>query len=100
MCDKEHSLFSSTQDIVRLVQKNLRVSCSVHLYSALFAVTEYSLSEHKQATVALRQLEECGVPCECPRCKSAYHRLMSIQRQMEERELLFVRPSRHYVQYD
>ena len=46
------------------------------------------------------QLEECGVPCECPRCKSAYHRLMSIQRQMEERERRFARPSRHYVQYD
>ncbi|QNJ28173.1 hypothetical protein SynA1524_00464 [Synechococcus sp. A15-24] len=50
--------------------------------------------------IAFRQLEECGIPCECPRCKSAYHRLMSIQRQMEERELRFARPSRHYVQYD
>ena len=68
--------------------------------SALFAVTEYSLYEHKQAAGALRQLEECGVPCECPRCRSAYHRLISIQRQMEEREQRFARLSRNYVQYD
>ena len=67
---------------------------------AFLAVTEYSLYEHKQATVALRQLEECGVPCECPRCKSAYHRLMSIQRQMEEREQRFARPLRRYIQCD
>ena len=63
-------------------------------------MTEYSLYEHKQAAVALRQLEECGVPCECPRCKSAYHRLMSIQRHVEERERRIGRPSSHYIQYD
>ncbi len=61
--------------------------------SALFAVTEYSLNEYKHATVALRQLEECGVPCDCQRCKSAYHRLMSIQLQMKERERRFASPS-------
>ena len=63
-------------------------------------MTEYSLYEHKKATIALRQLEECGVPCECPSCKSAYHRLMSIQLQMKERERRFARPSPHYIQYD
>ena len=82
-----------------MVQKNLQLSCIVYLSSAFFAVTEYSLSEHKQANIALRQLEECGVPCECPRCKSAYHHLMSIQRQMKERERRFARPSPHYIQY-
>ena len=82
------------------MQKNLQLLCIIHLFSALLAVAEYSLQEHKQAMIAFRQLEECGIPCECPRCKSAYHRLMSIQRQMEERELRFARPSRHYAQYD
>ena len=64
----------------------------------LIAVTEYSIAEHQQASAAFSQFEDCGVPCDCPRCSSAYHRLMSIQRQMEERRLGV--PSRNYVQYD
>ena len=62
------------------------------------AVTEYSFNEQQQASIAFRQFEDCGVPCECPRCASAYHRLMSIQRQMQERRLGV--PSRNYVQYE
>ena len=46
----------------------------------------------------MRQLEDCGVPCECPRCTSAYLRLESIQNEKEGREPR--NPSRHYVQYD
>ena len=91
LLNSRHCL-ASTEEIIAFVH------CL--LVPGLFAVTEYSLYEHKQATVALRQLEACGVPCECQRCKSAYHRLMSIQRQMEEREQRFARPSRHYMQYD
>ena len=65
---------------------------------ALIAVTLYTWSETYQADVAMRQLEDCGVPCECPRCVSAYYRLQRIQQDKEMRELR--RPSRHYVQYD
>ena len=68
------------------------------LSSAPIAVTSYSWSEHYQAQVALRQLEDCGVPCECPLCATAYLRLQRIQHEKEERELR--RPSRDYVQYD
>ena len=46
----------------------------------------------------MRQLEDCGVPCECPRCVSAYYRLQKIQYEKEQRDLL--RPSREYVLYD
>ena len=56
------------------------------------------LPEDYQAQVALRQLEDCGVPCECPLCATAYLRLQRIQHEKEERELR--RPSRDYVQYD
>ena len=66
--------------------------------SALIVVTSYSWYEHYQADVAMRQLEDCGVPCECPRCTSAYLRLESIQNEKEGREPR--NPSRHYVQYD
>ena len=61
-------------------------------------MTSYTWNEQHQAGIAMRQLEDCGVPCKCPRCVSAYLRLTSIQRQMEARSLR--RPSRHYVQYD
>ncbi len=66
--------------------------------SAQIAVTSYTWSENYQADVAMRQLEDCGVPCECPRCASAYYRLRRIQQEKEMRELRM--PSRHYVYYD
>ena len=62
------------------------------------SVTPYTWSENYQADIAMRQLEDCGVPCECPRCVSAYYRLQRIQYEKEQRDLL--RPSREYVLYD
>ena len=66
--------------------------------SAVNLVTTYTWSENYQADIAMRQLEECGVPCECPRCVSAYYRLQRIQYEKEKRDLR--RPSRDYVLYD
>ena len=66
--------------------------------SVLIAVTSYSWSEHYQAQIALRQLEDCSVPCECHLCATAYLRLQRIKHENEERELR--RPSLDYVQYD
>ena len=63
--------------------------------SAPIAVTSYSWSDHYQAQIALRQLEDCGVPCEFPCCISAYYRLQSIQQEKEQRELRM--PSRDFV---
>ena len=66
--------------------------------SAVNLVTTYTWSENYQADIAMRQLEECGVPCECPRCVSAYYRLQMIQYEKEQRDL--GRLSRDYVIYD
>ena len=65
---------------------------------AVNSVTQYTWSENFQADIAMRQLEDCGVPCECPRCVSAYYRLQMIQHEKEQRDLR--RPSRDYVLYD
>ena len=37
---------------------------------AVSSVTPYTWSENYQADIAMRQLEDCDVPCECPRCIS------------------------------
>ena len=67
-------------------------------YSDLIAMHPYTCSEKNQADIAMRQLEDCGVPCECPRCISAYYRLQCIQQEKEQRELRM--PSRDFVFYD
>ena len=67
-------------------------------YSFLITVHPYTCSEKNQADIAMRQLEDCGVPCECPRCVSAYYRLQSIQQEKERRELRM--PSREFAFYD
>ena len=64
-------------------------------YSVLISVHTYTWSEKNQADIAMRQLEDCGVPCECPRCISAYYRLQRIQHEKEQRELRM--PSRDFV---
>ena len=70
----------------------------MYQYSVLITVHLYTRSEKNQADIAMRQLEDCGVPCECPRCISAYCRLQSIQQEKEQRELRM--PSREFVFYD
>ena len=35
----------------------------------------------------MRQIEDCGVPCECSRCVSAYYQLQRIQHEKEQRDL-------------
>ena len=64
---------------------------------ALIAVTSYTKNETYQASIAMRQLEECGVPCDCHSCVSAYHRLESIQLEKERRELR--QPVRDYFPF-
>ena len=68
------------------------------LYSILITLHPYTYSEKNQADIAMRQLEDCGVPCECSRCISAYYQLQSIQQEKEQRELRI--PSRYFVFYD
>ena len=65
---------------------------------AVNRMSPYTWSENYQADIAMRQLEDCGVPCECPRCASAYYRLQRIQHEKEQRMLR--RPSRDYALYD
>ena len=61
-------------------------------------MTPYTWSENHQVDIAMRQLEDFGVPCDCPRCISAYYRLQRIQQEKEERDLR--RPSRDFVLYN
>ena len=61
-------------------------------------VSPYTWSENYQADIAMRQLEDCGVACECYRRVSAYYRLQRIQQEKEQRDLR--RPSRDHVLYD
>ena len=68
------------------------------LYSILITLHPYTYSEKNRADIAMRQLEDCGVPCECSRCISAYCRLQSIQQEKEQRELRM--PSRDFAFYD
>ena len=75
-----------------------RNPCIVDESPASVAVTSYTWSENYQAVIAMRQLEDCGVPCDCPRCISAYYRLQRIQQDKEERDLR--RPSGGFVHYD
>ena len=61
-------------------------------------MTPYAWSENHQVDIAMRQLEDFGVPCDCPLCISAYYRLQRIQQEKEERDLR--RPSRDFVLYN